>query len=294
MSNFSVLGLLKNMFSRASVELTLTAPEMWPPSYSYSKRQSTTMSSSYSSLYWPSITLQSVALSMRLKVSSLLVKQGSIDFSPGESLMGDSSVPFVRTFRFIRSSGLSNILKVLLIFPLGRWNLWRLSGAIGDPSRLVFVGPASLGNPLDLDFEDTSESGAPNSLLLNSFCFLGGGEHANISSNLAEDTVGDFRGEQANKPSNLVEDTAGDFRGEQANKSSNLVADTAGDLRGEEANKSSNLAEDTVGDLPKRLDVERPERALALIALKEVLRLLCFRREGLVKLDDFLRLKIQY
>lgn len=151
-----------------------------------------------------------------------------------------------------------------------------------------------MGNPLDLDFEDTSESGAPNSLLFNSFCFLGGGEHANISSNLVEDTVGDFRGEQANKSSNLVEDTAGDFRGEQANKSSNLVADTAGDLRGEEANKSSNLAEDTVGDLPKRLDVERPERALALIALKEVLRLLCFRSEGLVKLDDFLRLKIQY
>lgn len=106
---------------------------------------------------------------------------------------------------------------------------------------------------MDLDFDDTNESGAPNSLL-NSFCFRGGGE--------------------------------------QAKKSSNIVGDSEGDFRGEQANKSSNLAEDTVGeDFPKRLDVERPERALALIDLKEVVRLLCFRREGLVKLDDFLRLK---
>lgn len=62
-------------------------------------------------------------------------------------------------------------------------------------------------------------------------------------------------------------------------------------LGGESPNKSSNFIDGTVVDLlPKREGVESPElEPVALNEFPEVLRL-CLRSEGLVKLDDFLRL----
>lgn len=63
-------------------------------------------------------------------------------------------------------------------------------------------------------------------------------------------------------------------------------------LGGEAPNKSSNFIDGTVAALPKREGVESPEAELEPVALNEfpeVLRL-CLSSEGLVKLDDFLRL----
>lgn len=61
-------------------------------------------------------------------------------------------------------------------------------------------------------------------------------------------------------------------------------------LGGESPNKSSNFIDETVVDLPKREGAESPELdPVALNEFPEVLRL-CLRSEGLVKLDDFLRL----
>lgn len=64
-------------------------------------------------------------------------------------------------------------------------------------------------------------------------------------------------------------------------------------LGGEESpNKSSNFIDGTLVALPKREGVEIPEPELEPVDLNEVPELLrlCLNSEGLVKLDDFLRL----
>lgn len=123
------------------------------------------------------------------------------------------------------------MLRVRLIFPLGRWNFWRLRGATGDPSRLTLLGLDCIENGLDRGVVATiNASGAPNFL-----AFLGGEESPN---------------------------------------------------------KSSSFIDGTVVALPKREGVEIPEPELEPVDLNEVPELLrlCLNSEGLVKLEDFLRL----
>lgn len=74
------MGVWKSWRDSNSLSLWLTAPSMWPPLYSYSKRQSMTILWSYLSLYFPSRISSMVSLVMRgiVSVGSSVMKWGSM------------------------------------------------------------------------------------------------------------------------------------------------------------------------------------------------------------------------
>src|SRR5437868_11377394 len=110
-----------------------------------------------------------------------MVKEGRVEFSPGDALGGDMETLGVSSARCITSSGCSNMLKVRLTFPLGRPNLGRSRGAIGEPSKAELLPPL----PITLDVEKGFAGGGDAVIPGNPIFFSSRvGESPKSSSNL--------------------------------------------------------------------------------------------------------------
>jgi len=110
-----------------------------------------------------------------------MVKQGRVEFSPGDALGGDMDTLGVSPAVCITSSGCSNMLKVRLTFPLGRLNLGRLRGAIGEPSKAELLPPLPITFDMEKGFAGGGEAMMPGN---PTFFSSRVGESPKSSSNL--------------------------------------------------------------------------------------------------------------